>query len=105
MRVSFLSSFLFLFLTQKHLIRGIPWVGEKPGSDLIRNVNRTLDLLELYGPEGTRARDAEVKRLLDDTSVPGLSENRIERLLEVLETVDRRWNRSHPKGKGVERPG
>ncbi|KAH6913960.1 hypothetical protein BKA70DRAFT_1259989 [Coprinopsis sp. MPI-PUGE-AT-0042] len=91
-----------LIIEEKHLIRGIPWVGGKPGDDLIRNVNRTLDLLELYGPKGTRTQDSEVKTLLDDTSFPGLSENRIGHLLQVLEAVDRRWNRDHPKGKELE---
>ena len=54
-----------------------------------------LRLSDLYGPGGTRTRDAEAEKLFHET--PPISTNlQIGRYLDVLRKVHSRWTTEHP---------
>ncbi|KIK67307.1 hypothetical protein GYMLUDRAFT_863897 [Collybiopsis luxurians FD-317 M1] len=59
------------------------------------NCYETLTLLELYGPEGTRLQDSEVKEMLENNSPPEKYAKPQKRFLRKLREIDEKWNLEH----------
>ena len=57
----------------------------------------TLDLLELYGPDGEHCEDSRVADMLEDTSPP--KGRPAKRLIRLLREIHNNWLKDHPKEK------
>jgi hypothetical protein len=57
----------------------------------------TLELLELYGPDGERYEDERIAGMIEDTSTP--MGRPVKRLLRLLKQIDKDWERNEKSGK------
>ncbi|KAK1225705.1 hypothetical protein PQX77_011325 [Marasmius sp. AFHP31] len=56
---------------------------------------QTLELLDLYGPEGTRSQDPQVIQDLQNEETPSANANLPKRFLKLLRRVDADWQAKH----------
>ena len=74
------------------------WTGDPIDDDdgkFASNCKETLQLLSLYGEEGSRGQDPEVIKLLQETTLL-YNAKPIKRLLKLLREAHTKWCNEHP---------
>jgi hypothetical protein len=75
------------------------FVDERWGSEC----TETLDLIELYGPDGEHYEDPRVSAMLEDSSEP--KGRPAKRLLRLLREVHQNWSNERQQSESAEPPG
>ncbi|TFK44801.1 hypothetical protein BDQ12DRAFT_673598 [Crucibulum laeve] len=93
------------FETQKYVIEKIHITSalnidtpDSPDPGFASRCTETLNLLKLYGKNGSRYEDPDTMELLNDKTIPSHSERRDKRLRKLLLKADQRWKTEHPDG-------
>lgn len=86
------------FRTSEHLIETshITEALKIDDPDFTSMCMETLNLLESYGPDGTRTRDTRITTLIEDSSRTDYNSIPIKSMLRLMREIDEQWKREHP---------